>query len=134
MTESIVVTLVCSILGSSAVFGLIQFIVQRYDSHHDRYASVLTEISGLRKDIEALHGDVDKIAVVNARIRILDASDQIRRKVKHSEEYFNQINDDITLYNRYCDAHPDFKNNRAVHAIENINRAYAQTLANNDFL
>ncbi len=134
MNESTVLAIVTSILGSSAIFAFVQFIIARHDNKNDRFAQIVSEIAGLRKDIIELHGDVDKIEAVNARIRILDASDQIRRKVKHSEEYFNQINDDITLYNKYCDDHPGFKNNRAVHAIENINRVYAKALEENDFL
>lgn len=129
-----VLTIVCSILGSSAIFAFVQFIIARHDNRNDKFAQIVTELAAIRKDITELHGYVDKIEVINARIRILDASDQIRRKVKHSEEYFNQINDDITLYNQYCDKNPGFKNNRAVHAIENINRVYAEALKSNDFL
>lgn len=134
MQETTIFTILTSILGSSAIFAFVQFLIARHDNKNDRFAAVVTEIAGLRKDVNELKGDLDKMAAINARIRILDASDQIRRKTKHSEEYFNQIHDDITLYNHYCDSHPEFKNNRAVHAIENINNEYSRALAENDFL
>ena len=134
MDNSSAITILCSILGSSAVFAFVQFLIARSDNKNDKFAQIVSEIAGLRKDISELHGDVDKIEAVNARIRILDASDQIRRKVKHSEEYFNQINDDITAYKNYCNSHPGFMNNKALHAIENINKVYAKALEENDFL
>jgi len=123
-----------SIISSAAIFTFVQFLISRHDQKSDKLASILLEIQDIRKDITNLHVEVDKIEAQNARIRILDASDQIRRKVKHSEEYFNQINDDITAYNRYCDKHPEFANNKAKHAIENINKAYQHAIEADDFL
>ena len=126
--------IVISIISSAAIFTFIQFLISRHDLKSDKLASILLELQDMRKDISELHLEVDKIEAQNARIRILDASDQIRRKVKHSEEYFNQINDDVTAYKRYCDKHPEFVNNKAKHAIENIDRAYQHAIQSNDFL
>lgn len=134
MGHTIFVTILCSVIGSSAVFGFIQFMVSRYDSKHDKYGKILDQLSNLRKDIYNLHNDIDHVNAVNARIRILQASDQIRRGTKLSEEYYNQINDDITTYNNYCEDNPSFKNNRAIHAVSNVNRAYSEALKDNDFL
>ena len=46
----------------------------------------------------------------DARYRILRFDDEIRHHVKHTEEHFNQIMDDIDEYERYCSAHPNYKN------------------------
>lgn len=134
MNNPISITILISVLGSSALFGFIQYIINRRDTRSDKYSKILVELTNIRSDMTNIRGEMRKIEAVNARIRILDASDQIRMRVKHSEEYFNQINEDITLYNRYCQDNPTFRNNRAAHAIDNINRVYAEALRDNDFL
>ena len=91
-------------------------------------------IEEVRKELDALRSEISEDRATNARIRILSFSDEVQRRVKHSEESFNQINSDIDTYRRYCDKHPDYKNNRAVMAIANIERVYAECLQQHDFL
>lgn len=69
-----------------------------------------------------------------ARRRILRCSDEIRSKQRHSEEYFNNVLDDITSYTQYCDTHPMFKNEKAVMAIHLVERTYNKCIQDNDFL
>lgn len=69
-----------------------------------------------------------------ARRRILRCSDEIRTKVRHSEEYFNDVMDDITFYTTYCNEHPKFKNEKAVMAIRLVERTYEKCIGDNDFL
>ena len=69
-----------------------------------------------------------------ARRRILRCSDEIRSKQRHSEEYFNDALDDITFYTQYCDTHPNFKNEKAVIAINLVERTYNKCIEDNDFL
>lgn len=69
-----------------------------------------------------------------ARRRILRCSDEIRLKQRHSEEYFNDVLDDITFYRHYCDTHPTFKNEKAVMAIHLVERTYNKCIEDNDFL
>ena len=71
---------------------------------------------------------------LDSRRRILRASDEIRQGVKHSEEFFNDILDDMTLYDNYCDENPKFKNHRAVSAEETIRKAHRHCIDHNDFL
>ena len=40
----------------------------------------------------------------------------------------------IDRYHKYCDAHPEYPNERAVHAIHNIGRVYDERQRKNDFL
>lgn len=68
------------------------------------------------------------------RQRILRFSDEIRRKERHSEEMFNSILEDIDEYEKYCDDHPKYRNNKADFAIANVKRVYQKTLDENDFL
>ena len=91
-------------------------------------------IDALRNEIETLRGEITEDRATNARIRILSFSDEVQRNIRHSKESFDQINSDIDTYRRYCDKHPDYKNNRAVMAIANIERVYADCMRENDFL
>ena len=81
-----------------------------------------------------LTGELAEDRATNARIRILRFSDEVRHGVLHSKESFDQVNLDIDTYHRYCEDHPEYKNNRAVMAIANIQRVYAKCLENNGFL
>ena len=47
--------------------------------------------------------------------------------------YYIEILDVIDKYEKYCDSHKDYENNRAVHAIANVERCYDDRLKNNDF-
>ncbi len=68
------------------------------------------------------------------RARILQFNTELLRGNRHTEEDFNEIFYNIDCYERYCREHPEYQNNRAVHAIMNIKRVYDKCLAENDFL
>lgn len=68
------------------------------------------------------------------RLRILRFNDEVIQGQRHTREHFNEILDDITHYEKYCDAHPDYENSKAVLAIENVKRVYRECEANNSFL
>lgn len=86
----------------------------------------------------ALNADVmeklNENEATTARYRVLRFDDEIRHKVKHTEEHFNQILDDIDKYERYCSTHPNYKNSRSVVAIDNIRRTYDRCRRENTFL
>ncbi len=50
------------------------------------------------------------------------------------EEDFNEILYNIDCYERYCRDHPEYQNNRAVHAIMNIKRVFDERMEKHDFL
>jgi len=68
------------------------------------------------------------------RARILQFNTELLRNHKHTEEDFNEILYNIDCYEQYCREHPDYQNNRAVHAIMNIKRVYDELLETHDFL
>lgn len=72
--------------------------------------------------------------VKTARYRILRFDDEIRHKEKHTEEHFNQILEDIDAYEKYCQGHPDYKNSKAVMAINNVKDTYRRCKEENSFL
>ncbi len=68
------------------------------------------------------------------RARILQFNTELLRDAKHTEEDFNEIFYNIDCYERYCRDHPEYQNNRAVHAIMNIKRVFDQRMEKHDFL
>ena len=151
-----ILTIVLSIIGSSAVFGFIQFLITRKDNKNSKLDKLSTKVDDVDKNVKKLSDEMHesiqelsekmeagdemlrqqqlKFNADTRRVRILRGSDEIRMHIKHSEEWFDQTNEDITEYEKYCDEHPGYKNNKAGHAIANINKAYEKALKDNDFL
>lgn len=68
------------------------------------------------------------------RERILRFNNELVREIPHTKEEFVDVLADIDDYERYCEQHPEYRNNRAVHAIANIGRTYDERLVKHDFL
>ena len=68
------------------------------------------------------------------RQRILQFNNELLRDIPHTQEDFNEVLAEIDLYEDYCKAHPDYKNNRAIHAIAHIGKVYDERLEKHDFL
>lgn len=71
---------------------------------------------------------------LEARRRILRFADECRRHERHSEEYFNNVLEDISMYKDYCQQHPLFENEKAVIAISIVEEAYRHCCEFDDFL
>lgn len=127
-------TIVLSVVGGGALLSFIQYLITRHDEKKGKGKTLMKAIEEVRKDIDKLRNEISEDRANNARIRILSFSDEVRHNVRHSKESFDQINLDIDTYRRYCDTHKEYKNNRAVRAIANIERVYDSCLRDNDFL
>ncbi len=68
------------------------------------------------------------------RARILQFNTELLRDAKHTEEDFNEILYNIDCYERYCRDHPEYQNNRAIHAIKHIKNVYDTLQETHDFL
>lgn len=86
------------------------------------------------KSLERLTTQIAEGEATDSRYRILRFNDEILHDEKHTKEHFDQILDDITRYEKYCDEHPEYENNKAVLAIENIERVYKKCSDENLFL
>ena len=64
------------------------------------------------------------------RAAILRFNNELLRDIPHTREVLSEID----FYEQYCESHPDYKNNRAVHAVANIKRVYDDRLIKHDFL
>jgi len=68
------------------------------------------------------------------RASILRFNEELIGDLPHTEEHFNEVLHYIDCYERYCEAHPEYPNNRAVRAIRNIKRVYDERMEKHDFL
>ena len=68
------------------------------------------------------------------RARILHFNNELLRDIDHTKEEFTEVLAEIDAYESYCDEHPDYPNNRAVLAIQNIKSNYQSRLQKHDFL
>lgn len=95
---------------------------------------VLEKVDKLTVDFEAHLKIEEKEKIRQARQRILRFDDEILYKKRHSKEHFEEILEDIDLYEEYCNDNPDYKNNKAVFAINDIKETYNKCLKEHDFL
>ena len=104
-------------------------------------AEVLKELAEMkatqketREKLEA-HIDMDDERMADVhRTRILHFNTELLREIDHTKEEFIEALADIDEYEQYCKDHPNYKNNRAVHAVANIKRVYDDRLEKHDFL
>ena len=114
-------------MASSGLWGLIQYLINRKDSIGDK-------IDRLTALVQEVSDRVDTSSATNARTRILRFDDELINGVHHSKEYFQQTLEEIDLYERYCDKHPDYKNSACVLAVEHIRHTYAKLLEERAFI
>ena len=81
------------------------------------------------------HIDMDDRRTADGhRARVLHFNNELLRSRDHTKEEFIEVLTEIDAYERYCEEHPDYPNNRAVLAIENIRSNYKERLQKHDFL
>lgn len=76
----------------------------------------------------------DRRTADSCRAQILHFNNELLRPIYHTKEEFAEVLVKIDEYERYCDEHEDYPNNRAVLAIENIREVYKERLKKRDFL
>ena len=122
----LIITVVVAMIGSNALWGFIQFLLERKDKKKDCSKKIL-------EAIQKINNKIDQRTAIGCRIRILKFMDEIIEGWEHSKDSYNQIMRDITDYLQYCDDHPQFLNHQTDATIERIKKDYEQRLATNDF-
>lgn len=97
-------------------------------------AEMLKELRDVRSKLDEHIKTDDERNADEHRARILRFNNELIREIPHTKEEFVDVLADIDYYEAYCRDHPDYKNNRAVHAIANIGRSYDERLKKHDFL
>ena len=104
-------------------------------------ADVLNELAEVKDELQktktALNDHVtmdDRRTADGLRTQILHFNNQLLRDIKHTKEEFIEVLAMIDAYEKYCEANPDYPNNRAILAIENIRDTYKRLMKRRDFL
>lgn len=126
MELELVVTVIIAIIGSNALWGFIQFLLERKDKKKDCSKKIL-------EAIQKLNTKIDERSAIGYRIRILKFMDEIIEGWEHSKDSYNQIMQDITNYHQYCEEHPQFLNHQTDATIERIKKDYEHRLEINNF-
>ena len=95
---------------------------------------ILNKLEIVEQNVAEVKREVWESSAVTSRYRILRFDDEILHDIKHSKEHFDQILLDIDVYEKFCEEHPDFKNNLAVMAIKHIKEIYSKCSRENSFL
>lgn len=95
---------------------------------------VIAKVDKLTADFEAHVRIEEEERVGNARQRILRFNDELLFRTRHSKEHYDDVLEEIDRYEQYCNDHPEYINNKASRAIENIRKEYDAHLQNHDFL
>ena len=129
-----VATGVLSILVGGGLLAFIQFLINRYDSKHDRLKGIVDSINRLSDKVDRLEQKGDERNAVSMRVRILRFRDEMLEGQGHTHDSFQQVLSDIDEYEKYCDKNPTFRNGQTTATIEHIKRNYAERLEKHDFL
>lgn len=126
-------TLVGALIGGG-LLGLVQFLIKRSDEKADKKSGIFSALKTIEDRIAGIETRLDKENADDARRNILAFDDELRRKMDHSEESFNQVLDDINYYARYCRDNPKYENNKATAAITHIREVYQRVKDQNKFI
>lgn len=100
----------------------------------DKIASVEQQLKKTNEKLDGHMANDERQKAEDARAAALRFNNELLRGIPHTREEFFEVLQKIDIYEEYCDKHKDYENNRAVHAIANINRVYDERLAKHDFL
>lgn len=122
-----VVTIIVAIIGSGAVFGFLQFIIQFLVTRNDMK-------NNFGKRLDDLNAKVDRNQAILARTHILRFADEIRNHGAkyHSEESYRQQLLDIDTYENFCKENPSFSNGLTVIASEYIKKEFIKLFSSGD--
>ena len=133
MEKDAIIAIFIAVIGSNALWGFIQFLLQRKDNKEDCSKKILDMIQKLDEKIDKLDGELSERGAIACRVRILKFMDEILEGWNHSFDSYTQVMQDITNYINYCDLHPRFKNHQTEVTIEYIKNDYQEHLEKNDF-
>ena len=95
---------------------------------------VIEKVEKLDQDIKDIARDVGEGRAKDARARVLRFGDELIHDVRHSKEHFDDILDDITKYDKYCEEHPEFENDRMQLTTQKIEETYKKCWQEHSFL
>lgn len=133
MDRDSIIAVFVAVIGSNALWGFLQFLLQRKDKKDDCSKKIIEMIQKLDEKIDKLDGELSERGAIACRVRILKFMDEILEGWNHSRDSYTQVLQDITNYTNYCNTHPLFLNHQTEATIEYIKNDYQEHLEKNDF-
>ena len=133
MDRESIIAIFIAVIGSNALWGFIQFLLQRKDNKEDCSKKIIEMIKKLDEKIDKRDGELSERSAISCRVRILKFMDEILEGWEHSYDSYVQVMQDITNYLNYCREHPEFKNHQTEASIEYIKNDYQERLEKNNF-
>lgn len=118
----------------AAIFTFIQFLIARNDKKDEEKKEILRAIDKLNEKLIEVDEKIDTNKADSCRDAILVFDDELRRGLQHSQESFNQVFEKCNYYENFCKQHPNYENNKASAAIENIKKVYQIVKDENRFI
>lgn len=100
----------------------------------DNVAKIDGDLQEMKNELQKVKNDIAEQRAVDCRTNILQFGDEVIHDTSHTKERFDQVLYDITVYERYCKAHPDFVNNMTELTSKRIKDIYLQCLEKSSFL
>lgn len=97
-------------------------------------ADVTKELAEIKNKLDKHVIMDDRRTAESHRVRILHFNNELLRDIPHTKEEFEETLGEIDAYEEYCRDHPDYPNNKAILAIENIREVYKARQKKHDFL
>ena len=92
------------------------------------------KLDSISNKVDRLEEQAQEDKALQARTHILRFSDELYNGAKHSKEYFDDILSDVDKYEKYCESHPNFRNNKTVMSNQLIKDTYAKLMEEHKFL
>lgn len=118
LLSSVIVPIVVALISSGTLANLI---------------SKKLGVGDLSKKVDDLKYEISEFKADTYRNRVLRFNDDLLSGKNRTKEAFDDCLNDIDQYERFCNLHPDYPNNKCVLAIENIKREYREKSENNSF-
>lgn len=121
-------------LGLKGIGALIKRKWSKADKTDEKWNDLLKTVSETKELVLSHIKEDEEYKAKAMRARILQFNEEIREGRKHTEEHFIDILETIDAYEDYCKEHPEFVNNRAGVAVDNIKETFRKANKDNDFI
>lgn len=131
-------SIIIAVISASGFWTLLTTILQNHKEKKNgvqqKLSAIVDQLNILEDRIQNMSKQIEYDKADQSRNKILQYGDQIRRKIAHSEQSYNQILQDIDNYLEYCSKHPTYQNNKAGDSIRLIRQAYHKCKLENSFI
>lgn len=122
-----------ALLGSAGIWNFLDHRQQRRSEKEMQDSELLKEVKSIHREIDEIRDTMAENEAKLRRVRILRFADEVFMNVRHTKDSFDQILSDITDYETFCEAHPDFKNNQTEETVKYIKKVYEKRMYKKDF-